>query len=139
MKQQHAGFTLIELVIVIVILGILAASAMPRFSELSADARNASLQGLAGSLRSGAAIARATQIAKGLASTAAVTMDGNTIAMSNGYPTAATVSATLTDVSGYNFSAVGNDATFSLRSNCQTVYTQSTGSGFSITITSTGC
>jgi len=56
MKQVQRGFTLIELVMVIVILGVLAAVAIPKFADLSVDARNAAAQGVAGSLASATAI-----------------------------------------------------------------------------------
>jgi len=55
-RNSQGGFTLIELVIVIVILGILAAVAVPRFIDLSDEAEAAATQGVAGSLSSGAAI-----------------------------------------------------------------------------------
>jgi len=62
MKRQH-GFTLIELVMVIVILGILAATAIPRFVNLTGEARSARVQGFAGALGSGAAINYASRSA----------------------------------------------------------------------------
>ena len=56
-NRKQAGFTLIELVVVITILGILAAFAIPRFASLETEARIGAIQGLAGSVRSSAALA----------------------------------------------------------------------------------
>jgi len=56
MKNQQSGFTLIELIVVIVILGILSATAVPKFMNLKADAASAAAAGVAGALTSGFAI-----------------------------------------------------------------------------------
>ena len=72
MKQVQRGFTLIELVMVIVILGVLAAVAIPKFVDLKTDARTAALAGVAGALSSAAAInyaSRSANIANGNAVT----------------------------------------------------------------------
>lgn len=50
MKHQESGFTLIELVMVIAVLGVLAATAIPRFVDLSAEAETAALNGVAGAM-----------------------------------------------------------------------------------------
>lgn len=87
MKKQ-SGFTLIELVMVIVILGVLSAFALPRFADFGRDARTASVQALAGAIKAAANIAHAQQLADGATLGTSVTLDGSPVTMVNGYPTA---------------------------------------------------
>jgi len=78
------GFTLIELVVVITILGILAAFAIPKFIALDTQARAATVNALAGTVKSAAALARSLGMATG--NPASVTMEGSAVAMLNNYP-----------------------------------------------------
>ena len=86
MKQQ-SGFTLIELIMVIVILGILAATAAPKFSDLQGEARVGKLLAMKASMQSAAQMAHGMYLARGQASNVAVSVDkGTAVNMRNGWP-----------------------------------------------------
>jgi MSHA pilin protein MshA len=157
MKKQQSGFTMIELIMVIVILGILAAFALPRFADFSGDARESTVNGIGGSLRSAAAIAHAAQLAAGNAQNAPVTLEGTVITMIGGYPTAdraGIVAAAQVDGIGMTAGAATAGATITFTPNgggatCQVVYTAASPAGAdpatspatpsNVTVTDNGC
>lgn len=122
-KQRQRGFTLIELVVVIALLAILAAFAIPRYAGLEREARSATILGLSGSIRSGAALVHGLWLTQGIDP---VMMEGNTINLTEGYPDATDISLTLADLTGFSVAvnSGGDQAVFSKTglTNCEVVY-----------------
>ena len=155
-NSSEQGFTLIELIVVIVILGILAAFAIPRFVNLQNDARRSVLQGVSGSLQAASALAYSkalvsTPVQTGTSGTISVPGAGanGTVALAYGYPTGASISTMLQDTTNFGVSANTANATFWPTSagnsaQCNVVYaaaTSSVGTGATPTVvtTSTDC
>ncbi len=145
--KERKGFTLIELIIVIVILGILAAVAIPKFAGMSSEARTAAVKGMAGSISSAATIAHGKWL---ISPSATITMEGTSVTMYNGsnapgYPSEATGginNAVNYDTNKFTFTAGinnnGSNAKFTMKTNCYAQYSVTT-TKFFVTTTLTGC
>lgn len=141
MKKQQSGFTLIELIMVIVVLGILAAFAIPKFADLGGDARRAVVKGAYGSIKSAAAITHSSFLAQNLAPLAAtgsqtVKVEGGTVALAYGYPTAAAIAAAA-GITAENFNipaTITSPVTFTAKgaadpTKCGVTYTEAAAAG----------
>lgn len=130
---RQKGFTLVELVVVIVILGLLAATALPRFINVTTDARLASVNGVAGGVRSAAALARA-HVMVNTSTGGTIQMDGTPVVVNaSGYPdgTVLGIGAALPDPEGWVISHSAATATYAppnyAPGTCGLTYTAATG------------
>lgn len=148
MRNQN-GFTLIELVVVIVILGILAAVAVPRFVDMQVDARRSAVEGMLGTVRSATSLAHAQALVQGktAASGETISMEGtDNVDLIYAYPAEATGGIDeAVNIEGFFFVAgtgttpayfyLGTDAT---RTDCRVSYEQATAAAVpDIQVTST--
>jgi MSHA pilin protein MshA len=108
-KTSQKGFTLIELVVVIVILGILAVTAAPKFIDLTGDAKASVVQAVEGSLNSAADMAHAKALIDGTL-VGPISVAGKSITLVNGYPTKASIN----DLMDIKITASNSDAVFVL-------------------------
>lgn len=147
MKRQQSGFTLIELIMVIVILGILSAFAIPKFADLSSDARSASREGLLAAVKSASAIAHAACLASSSCDASAATgqsvsLEGSSVSLVYGYPAGAAGGLNnAVDMGDYTVAHAGGTTTATLTTNCTVTFAQATSATAPPTIggTSTGC
>jgi len=142
-KSAQSGFTLIELIMVVVILGILSAVAIPRFADLGTEARIASLEGLAGAMKSSSAIVHAKWLVTS-PQISPVTVEGGSVAVTaTGYPDDTTSGiAVAAQIDSNDYATVANATAgttfYSIKDDCHVIYNSAT-SPPTVTIEDSDC
>ncbi len=139
--MRKEGFTLIELIIVIVILGILAAFAIPKFAGFTKDAKVSAIQGVAGSIRSAMNIVHAKWLIQGGGDNVTMADGDNVTVGSNGYPTADSsgISKAINlDGADKIFDQDNGTFAYDNKTDCSVTYDNNT-TPPTVTVTTTGC
>jgi MSHA pilin protein MshA len=134
-KSIQAGFTMVELIVVIVILGILAAVALPKFMGLEKEARIASLKSMGGTMLSAAQMAHGVCMARNCAPNATLVIEGQNIVFANTYPNNASIDLLIQSSEGFTPNAAGNRMVKAgaTTGNCWVQYNQATIAGGIVT------
>ena len=107
-SRSEVGFTRVELTVVIVILGILATVAVPRFMSLETEARVAAIKSMGGTLKSAANKAHSICLAQACENSSVIVIDGQNVTFVNGYPNEATVGSLVQRMEGFTANSNGN-------------------------------
>ena len=136
MKKQN-GFTLIELVIVIIVLGILAATAVPKFINLQDDARESVVKGAEAAIHSAANIVYSKAAIEGVENSSSASAAGITVV--NGYPSASDLFSVVELSDDFTSAATGTSPNASLAigftgTTCTLTYTEAATSAAAYTV-----